>query len=118
MQTATIRIPEAKKDLLKTIASLEKKKMNDILVGLIDDYAERYRESLELLAIPGLIEKVRAAEREINEGKTVSLEDVKKRLERQIRAGRGVSLDDVRKRLERKCLEKRRKKTRTSRSKT
>jgi hypothetical protein len=84
VQTATIRIPEAKKDLLKTIASLEKKKMNDLVVKLIDDYAERYRESLELLAIPGLLKEIRKSQREMREGKTVSLDDVRKDLERRV----------------------------------
>jgi predicted RNA-binding protein Jag len=88
METATIRIPEKKKNLLKAIASLENKKMNDIIVDLIDDYAERRRESLELLAIPGFLKEIRKAEREIREGKTVSLEDVQRDLERQVHAHR------------------------------
>ena len=64
MDTATIRIPEGKKNLLKAVASLENRKMNDILVDLIDEYVERRQETLELLAIPGLLKKVRQAERE------------------------------------------------------
>lgn len=64
METATIRIPEDKKNLLKAIASLEKRKMNDLIVDLIDDYVERRKESLELLAIPGLYEQVRASSHE------------------------------------------------------
>jgi uncharacterized protein (DUF1778 family) len=32
METATIRIPEDKKNLLKAIASLENRKMNDLLL--------------------------------------------------------------------------------------
>ncbi len=82
METATIRIPEEKKNLLKAVASLENRKMNDILIDLIDDYVERRRETLELLAIPGLLKEVRAASREFREGKGVSLEDVRKDLER------------------------------------
>ena len=38
MGTATIRIPEDKKNILKAISSLENKKMNDIIVELIDEY--------------------------------------------------------------------------------
>jgi len=78
METATIRIPEDKKNLLKAIASLENRKMNDLLVDLIDDYAERSRETLELLAIPGLYGKVRASSREFRERKTISLKDARK----------------------------------------
>ena len=82
METATIRIPEAKKNLLKAIASLENKKMNDLLVDLIDEYAERRRETLELLAIPGLYDQVRTSSREFRERKTVSLKNARKNLER------------------------------------
>ena len=82
METATIRIPEAKKNLLKAIASLENRKMNDLLVDLIDEYAERRRETLELLAIPGLYDQVCAASREFRERKTVSLKNARKNLER------------------------------------
>lgn len=82
METATIRIPEDKKNLLKAIASLENKKMNDLLVDLIDEYAERRRETLELLAIPGLYDQVRASSREFRERKTVSLKNARKNLER------------------------------------
>ncbi len=83
METATIRIPEKKKNLLKAAASLENRKMNDILVELIDEYVESRKETLELLAIPGLYEKVMAASREIREGKGVSLKDAEAFLERK-----------------------------------
>jgi hypothetical protein len=88
METATIRIPAEKKNLLKTIASLERKNMNDIIVKLIDDYADRRKETLELLAIPGFLEKIEAASREIREGGGVSIEDVRKDLARKIHAKR------------------------------
>ncbi len=78
METATIRIPEDKKNLLKAIASLENRKMNDLLVDLIDDYAERSKETLELLAIPGLYEQVCVSSREFRERKTISLKDARK----------------------------------------
>jgi hypothetical protein len=82
METATIRIPEAKKNLLKTVASLENKKMNDIVVELIDAYVASRKETLELLAVPGLLKEVRASSREFQRGKTVSLRDVRRRLAR------------------------------------
>jgi len=88
METSTIRIPEEKKNLLKAIASLENKKMNDVIVKLIDDYAARRKESLELLAIPGFLKEIRKAEREFRKGGGVSLDDVRKRLERKIHAKR------------------------------
>jgi predicted CopG family antitoxin len=82
METSTIRIPEDKKNLLKAMASLENKKMNDLIVDLIDEYAERRKETLELLAIPGLYEQVCVASREFQERKTISLKDARKSLER------------------------------------
>ena len=82
METATIRIPEEKKILLKAVASLENRKMNDIVVDLIDEYIERRRESAELMAVPGLYKKIRASSREFRRRKTVSLSDARKNLER------------------------------------
>ncbi len=80
METATIRIPEEKKILLKAVASLENRKMNDIVVALIDEYIERRKESAELMAVPGLYKRIRASAREFRQGKTVSLSDARKRL--------------------------------------
>jgi predicted CopG family antitoxin len=82
METATIRIPEDKKNLLKAIASLENRKMNELLVDLINEYAERRKETLELLAIPGLYEEVCAASREFRQKKTVSIKDARRALDR------------------------------------
>jgi len=82
METATVRIPEKKKNLLKAVASLENRKMNDLLVDLIDEYVARRKETLELLAIPGLYDEVRGASKEFRERKTVSLKDARKNLER------------------------------------
>jgi PHD/YefM family antitoxin component YafN of YafNO toxin-antitoxin module len=91
METATIRIPEKKKNLLKAAASLENRKMNDVVIELIDEYVESRKETLELLAIPGLYEKVQAASREIREGKGVPIEDVRKDLERRLLKSRSKS---------------------------
>jgi predicted RNA-binding protein Jag len=82
METATIRIPEGKKNLLKAVASLENRKMNDLVVDLIDEYIERRKETLELMAIPDLYEQVRASSREFRQRKTVSLSDARKKLKR------------------------------------
>ena len=82
METATIRIPEVKKNLLKAVASLENKKMNDLIVDLIDDYVARRRETLKIMAVPGLYDSILAASREFRAGKTVSLRDARKKLDR------------------------------------
>jgi PHD/YefM family antitoxin component YafN of YafNO toxin-antitoxin module len=91
MQTATIRIPEEKKNLLKAAASLENRKMNDVVIDLIDEYIERRKETMELLAVPGLLKTVRAASREFREGKGVPIEDVRKDLERRLLESRSKS---------------------------
>jgi len=104
METATIRIPEDKKNLLKAAASLENRKMNDVVNELIDEYIESRKETLELLAIPGLLRQVRKSQREFREGKYVSLEDVRKDLERRLlkerpkgaqKVGKGRSAEDT-----------------------
>jgi len=56
--------------------------MNDLLVDLIDEYAERRKETLELLSIPGLNERVCASSREFRARKTVPLKDARKKLPR------------------------------------
>ena len=81
MATATIRIPEDKKNILKAISSLENKKMNDIIIELIDEYVERHKETLELLSIPGLYENLIKSSKEFKKGKGVSIKDARKELE-------------------------------------
>lgn len=81
MATATIRIPEDKKNLLKAISSLENKKLNDVIVELIDEYVDRHRETLELLSFPGLYEKIIKSSEEFKKGKGLSIKDARKKLE-------------------------------------
>ena len=81
MATATIRIPEEKKNILKAISSLENKKMNDIIVELIDEYVERHKETIELLSIPGLFENLMKSSEEFRKGKGVSIKDAREKME-------------------------------------
>ncbi|MFQ6110114.1 MAG: hypothetical protein ACE5L7_11250 [Candidatus Aminicenantales bacterium] len=81
MATATIRIPEDKKNILKAISSLENKKIKDIIVELIDEYIERHKETLELLSIPGFYERLAKASEEFRKGEGVSLSDAEKEME-------------------------------------
>jgi predicted DNA-binding protein len=81
MATATIRIPEDKKNILKAISSLENKKMNDIIVELIDEYVERHKETIELLSIPGLYENLIKSSKEFRKGKGVSIKDAREKME-------------------------------------
>jgi hypothetical protein len=50
MSTATMRIPEDKRDILKVIASVEKTEIKEILSDLMDEYIGRHRETLDLLS--------------------------------------------------------------------
>jgi predicted CopG family antitoxin len=68
MATATVRIPEKKRDILKVIASLEKREMKEIISDLIDEYTERHRETLELLSRPEWVEAIEQGKVEVAEG--------------------------------------------------
>ena len=65
MKTATVRIPEDKRDVLKVIASIEKREMKDILADLVDDYIERHKETLNLLSKPDWVKKIEQGKREV-----------------------------------------------------
>ncbi len=82
MDTATIRIPEDKKNILKAISTMENKKLNEVVVELIDEYIERHYETLELLSIPGLYETLTGASKEFKEGMGIKVKDARKDLER------------------------------------
>ena len=79
MSTATVRIPEDKRDTLKAIASLERKEIKEILSELIDEYIDRHRETLELLSKPEWVSAIRKGKEEVSKrakGKRLSeLED-------------------------------------------
>ncbi len=65
MKTATVRIPEDRRDVLKVIATIEKREMKDILSDLVDDYIERHRETLDLLSNPDWVKKIDQGKREV-----------------------------------------------------
>ena len=68
MTTATVRIPEEKRDILKVIASIEKSEIKDILSELIDEYIERHRETLELLSKPDWVNAIKKGKEEVKKG--------------------------------------------------
>lgn len=68
MPTATVRIPEEKRDMLRIIASIEKTEMKEILTELIDEYIERHKETLELLARPEWVDAIRRGKEEVARG--------------------------------------------------
>jgi len=68
MRTATVRIPEDKRDILKIIASIEKRDIGEILTDLIDDYIESHRETLDLLSKPEWVEIIGQGKEEVSKG--------------------------------------------------
>jgi predicted CopG family antitoxin len=68
MGTATVRIPEQKRDILKVIASIEKREMKQILSELIDEYIDRHRETLDILSKPEWVEAIERGKAEIESG--------------------------------------------------
>lgn len=68
METTTIRISKEKRDVLKIIASVERRDMIDIFAELIDEYIERHKETLEILSKPNWVETIRKGKKEIEEG--------------------------------------------------
>ena len=77
MPTATLRIPEEKRDLLKIIASVERREMKDIIAELIDDHVARHQETLELLSRPEWVDEIRKGRKEVlRGGKGKSLADL------------------------------------------
>ena len=65
MATATVRIPEEKRDILKVIASLEKREMKEIISELIDEYIGRHQETLDLLSRPEWVEMIERGKEEV-----------------------------------------------------
>jgi hypothetical protein len=77
MATATVRIPEHKRDVLKLVAALEKREMKEILSDLIDEYIDRHKETLELLSRPEWVKTIEMGKAEIaNAVKGKSLNDL------------------------------------------
>jgi predicted CopG family antitoxin len=75
--TATVRIPQEKRDILKVIASLEKREMKEILSDLIDEYIGRHKETLDLLSRPEWVELIERGKAEVDKAvKGKSLDDL------------------------------------------
>jgi len=68
VKTATVRIPVEKRDLLKTIAGIEKTEIKAILTQLIDEYVERHKETLDLLSRPEWLDVITRGKLEVETG--------------------------------------------------
>lgn len=69
METTTVRIAKEKRDILKIIASIERRDLQDIFAELIDDYIQRNKETLEILSNPQWVELITKGKQEIKERK-------------------------------------------------
>lgn len=65
METTTVRIAKEKRDILKIIASVERREMKDIFAELVDDYIARHQETLELLARPDWVQAIKQGKQEV-----------------------------------------------------
>jgi len=70
MATATVRIPAEKRDILRIIAGIERTEMGEILSGLIDEYIERHKETLDLLSKPEWVDIITQGKEEVATGVT------------------------------------------------
>jgi len=75
MGTTTVRIPEEKRDMLKILASMEKRDMQTILSDLIDEYLERNKETLEILSNPRWADTIQEGLRASEKGETIRWRD-------------------------------------------
>lgn len=71
MATTTVRLPVEQRDSLKIIASVEKRDIQDILTEVVDEYIERHRETLEILARPDWAKAIREGLEAADRGDTV-----------------------------------------------
>ena len=71
MATTTVRISEDRRDILKIIASVQKRDIKDILSELIDEYIERHQETLEILSRPDWVAAIDEGLKASEKGETV-----------------------------------------------
>lgn len=70
MATTTVRIQEDKRDLLKIVASIERRDIKEILSELIDEYLDRHKETLEILSRPDWVEAINEGLKASEKGET------------------------------------------------
>ena len=68
MRTVNVRIPEELRDVLKVIATMEKRDMQTILSELVTEYIQRNKETLEILSNPKWAEMIRQGKTEVSGG--------------------------------------------------
>lgn len=78
MITTTVRIPEDKRDLLKIVASIEKKDLKEILSELIDEYLDRHKETLEILSRPDWVAAINKGIQSSEKGEVIEWRSKKK----------------------------------------
>ncbi len=68
MGATTLRLPDEKLRLIRAIAGYENRPLSKIFEELLDEYIDRHRESLELIAVPGFVEECKKGLEEIKKG--------------------------------------------------
>ena len=77
METTTVRISKEKRDILKIIASVERREMKDIFAEVIDDYIARHQETLDLLSRPDWVQAINQGKQEVkDQAKGKSLDEL------------------------------------------
>jgi len=69
---ATVKLDSGKRDVLKIIATVEKRDIKTILGELVDDYIERNKETLEILSRPDWVEAIEEGVAAADRGETIS----------------------------------------------
>jgi len=77
MSTTTVRIPKEQRDLLKIVASVEKRGINEILSELIDEYLERHQETLEILSRREWVDAINQGLQASERGETIKWREKK-----------------------------------------
>ena len=67
--TTTLRLPEERLKVIRAIAGYENRSLSDIYTELTDEYIARYKETMELLQIPGFVEECKKGLEEVKAGK-------------------------------------------------
>jgi len=74
---ATVKLDSKKRDVLKIIATVEKRDIKNILGELVDDYIERHKETLQILSRPDWMDAISKGTSEIERGETVKWKKLK-----------------------------------------
>jgi len=76
MGATTLRLPDEKLKVLRMISAYENRPISKIVEELVDRYIEDYKETMELLEIPGLLRECLEGLAEVKAGKGKTLDEL------------------------------------------